>query len=104
MEMCVAAYLVLATLSSAFAPARAGPLDDASAANDRPDSPRILALAEAIGRGDAAAEERFWREVDGKAPLVEPIDGDQGRVRVTFVWRGNDRTRRVFLIGGVPGG
>jgi hypothetical protein len=104
MEIRVFAFLVLVALSPAVAPAGAGPLDDAAGTGDGPDSPRIVALAAAIGRGDAAALGRFWREVDGKAPLVEPIDGDAGRVRVTFVWRGNERTRRVFLIGGVPGG
>jgi len=104
MEKRVLAILVLVAVSLAVAPAGAKPLDDAAGLGDRPDSPRIEALAEAIGRGDAEAPGRFWREVDGKAPLVEPIDGDAGRVRVTFLWRGNARTRRVFLIGGVPGG
>jgi Domain of unknown function (DUF3327) len=71
-------------------------------AADRPDSPRIAALAESIRKGDGTALERFWNEMKGKSTLIEPVD--QGHARVTFVWRGNDRTRRVFLIGGIPGG
>jgi hypothetical protein len=70
MERLVWAFLVFAAVSPAAASAAAGPLDDSAGADDRPDSPRIVALAEAIGRGDAAALGRFWREVDGKAPLV----------------------------------
>jgi hypothetical protein len=92
MERLVSAFLVLVAVSPAAAPAGVGPHDDAAGAGDRQDSPRIAALAEAIGRGDTAALEPFWREVDGRAPLVEPIDGDARRVRVTFLWRGNERT------------
>ncbi len=75
-----------------------------AAASDAPDSPRIAALAAAVKAGDSAATARFWHEMDGRAPLVEPIAGDAKHVRVTFLWRGNERTKRVFLIGGVPGG
>ena len=52
------------------------------------DSPRLLALKNALesGRGEALAE--FWREVlrEG-APLVEPIKGDEQNLLVTFLWR-----------------
>src|SRR5262249_17728624 len=72
--------------------------------SDPPESPRVASLAEQVRRGDAAAVDRFWRSLEGKAPIVHPIEGDAERVRVTFLWRGGNETRRVFLIGGVPGG
>ena len=62
-------------------------------ATDGPESPRIAALAESIRKGDGSALERFWNEMKGKSPLIEPLD--PGHALVTFVWRGNDRTRRV---------
>ena len=69
-----------------------------------PESPRIAALGEAIRNGDRTALGRFWKEVDGKTPIIEPIDGDTKQLRVSFLWHGDDQTRRVFLIGGLPGG
>ena len=74
------------------------------AGSDNPDSPRIAALGAAVKGGDPAALARFWREIEGKTPLVEPIEGDAKHVRVTFIWRGTNETKRVLLIGGVPGG
>ncbi len=71
-------------------------------ATDGLDSPRVAALAESIRKGDGTALERFWIEMKGKSPLIEPLDA--AHALVTFVWRGNDRTKRVFLIGGIPGG
>ena len=71
---------------------------------EAPESPRIAALGEAIRNGDKTALGRFWKEVDGKTPVIEPIDGDAIQLHVTFLWHEDDQTRRVFLIGGVPGG
>jgi enterochelin esterase family protein len=67
-----------------------------------PDSPRLAALARAIQGGDREALGKFWAEVKGKAPLVEPVDGDKDDSWVTFVWRGGDETRRVHLLVGLP--
>jgi enterochelin esterase-like enzyme len=100
MEGALMKWLLWATLLWASP----GELAGAERDTDGLDSPRIAALAEAIRSGDAAAIGRFWREVDGKSPLIEPIPGDARHTRVTFVWRGEDRTKRVFLIGGLPGG
>ena len=38
-------------------------------------SPRLRALAGEIQRGNAAALDTFWRDVQGKTPLVEDIPG-----------------------------
>jgi enterochelin esterase-like enzyme len=93
------AIILLATAST-----RAELVQTAAAAAEPPESPRIAALAESVGRGDRAALARFWGEMSGKAPLVEPIAGDANHVRVTFIWHGNEETKRVYLIGGLPGG
>jgi enterochelin esterase-like enzyme len=71
---------------------------------DAPESPRIATLADALRRGDTTALPDFWRELDGRTPLIEPITSDPKHVRVTFIWRGKQDTKRVFLIGGLPGG
>lgn len=67
-----------------------------------PKSAAIAALRKALADGDATAVEKFWRDVAGKAPLVEPIPGDDRDVRVTYLWRGGRDAESVFLFGGVP--
>jgi enterochelin esterase family protein len=65
-------------------------------AAERPESPRLSALKSALesGRGEALGE--FWREVAGAgAPLVEPIQGDDQNLLVTFLWR--DRAPEKFV-------
>jgi enterochelin esterase family protein len=66
------------------------------------DSPRLVALAKELKGGNRAALAKFWDDLRDKGPLVEPIGGATRKSRVTFVWRGNDQTRRVFLAGGLP--
>jgi hypothetical protein len=34
---------------------------------------------------------------------VEPIPGDKQHTRVTFLWRGDEKTARVTMLGGLPG-
>ncbi|MFP5286285.1 MAG: alpha/beta hydrolase [Thermoanaerobaculia bacterium] len=65
------------------------------------ESPRLARLAESH---DETALTAFWREIEGKAPLVEPIPGTSEHVLVTFVWRGDAATERVALGGGMPEG
>ena len=95
---CAVACILLAASSTRGQP------DKTAGAAGIPESPRIAALARAIKGGDAAAMDAFWREIEGKAPLIESIAGDATHVRVTFLWRGTDQTRRIMLIGGMPGG
>lgn len=75
-------------------------LASAPAADVRIESPRLARLAQ----GDKAALSAFWQEIEGKAPLVEPIPGESEHVLVTFVWRGDGATERVALGGGMPEG
>jgi len=66
------------------------------------DSPRIVALAANLAKGDEGALARFWREIDGKAPLIESVEDDPRYCWVTFVWRGNSKTQKVGLLGDLP--
>ena len=79
-----------------IAPARAAEVTQAPFA-----STRIAALAEALAGGHAqAALDGFWKEVEQRSPIVEPIAGDLVCVNVTFVWRGDRDTQRIGLMGG----
>ena len=64
------------------------------------DSPRLTALAKDFKAGDQAALGRFWEEMHGKAPLIEPVADDPHSSWVTFVWRGDGKTRRMNVQGG----
>jgi enterochelin esterase-like enzyme len=68
------------------------------------DSPRLAALAKELKAGDQAALDRFWGELRGKAPLLEPVADDPNSSWVTFAWRGDGRTRRVNVQGGPSSG
>jgi enterochelin esterase-like enzyme len=67
------------------------------------DSPRLAALAKEIdgaGSGDGKALEKFWKEVQDHAPLVEPFATDARSLWVTFLYRGDNKTRTVSVWGG----
>jgi enterochelin esterase family protein len=64
------------------------------------DSPRLAALVKELNAGNQAALDRFWKELQGKAPLLEPVENNSNRSWITFVWRGDGRTRRVNVQGG----
>lgn len=67
-------------------------------------SPRLVALRRATESGDGAPLAAFWREVAAQgAPLIEPIDGDDRYVLVTFLWRAQGATRNVVVEGGLDG-
>src|SRR5262245_58150038 len=65
-------------------------------------SPRLAGLAHERQAGNRQALAAFWKEMQGKAPLVEPLAGDKRHRRVTFLWRGSDQTTRVTMLGGLP--
>jgi enterochelin esterase-like enzyme len=69
----------------------------------RSDSPRLTRLLQEIRGGNRQALALFWGEINGKAPLVEWIDNDTSRRRITFVWRGSNDTTGVTMMGGLPG-
>jgi enterochelin esterase family protein len=58
----------------------------------------IQALRDGLSSGDTNAEARFWDEVASVGtPLVEPIEGDDLHVLVTFLWQGDEQTENVLL-------
>jgi enterochelin esterase family protein len=78
------------------------PLQPKPKAQNRLDSPRLIALARKLKAGNRAALKLFWEEVQGKAPLVEPVPGDNQLRRVTFLWRGGAEAGEVRLEGAIP--
>ena len=68
------------------------------------DSPRLAALAKDIRAGKQDALTAFWEEMKGKAPLIEPVSGNDKMMWVSFIWRGDAATRRMGMVGGLPGG
>lgn len=64
-------------------------------------SPRMQTLIDAVkGEGKQAAVEAFWKELEaGHTPIVEPIEGDDKFVWLTFIWRGDESTKNVALVG-----
>ena len=65
-------------------------------------SPRLQSLHKQISTGEPDAIRDFWAELKGKSPLVEAMEGDDRHLLVTFVWRGDQKTKRVLLTGGPP--
>jgi enterochelin esterase family protein len=67
-------------------------------------SPRVAALRQALEAGETDALEAFWAQVTQHGtPLIEPIDGDNQRSLVTFLWRAERPLRNVVVIGGPAG-
>src|SRR5580658_4987150 len=67
-------------------------------------SPRIAALRTRIESGERDAIREFWTEIARSgAPLIEPVPGDTDDSLVTFVWRGDAKTRNVVIFDGVAG-
>lgn len=70
--------------------------------NDQFVSPRISALQKELESGNRAALESFWQQISKQgAPLVEPVEGDDGYRLVTFLWRAKEETKNVVVVGGV---
>lgn len=68
-------------------------------------SARLAALRKELETGNRAALEQFWLEVTAQgAPIVEPIQGDDRNVLVTFLWRAKQETRNVLVYAGLGGG
>jgi enterochelin esterase family protein len=92
------ALLLFATLASSLVQAGAARVNEPQEVL----SPRLAVLAHELEAGKRDALVAFWQEMHGRAPLVEPIPGDERLRRVTFLWRGDDKTTRVTLLGGLP--
>ena len=65
-------------------------------------SPRLLRLTKDLQAGNDQALIGFWKEMQDKVPLEEPIAGDSHHIMVTFLWRGDDKTTSVSVFGGLP--
>jgi hypothetical protein len=68
------------------------------------DSPRLTRLAQELAStaDKQGALDRFWGEMRGKTPLVEPMAGNDREMLVTFIWHANKNTRRVGTLGTNP--
>ncbi|MEM7538698.1 MAG: alpha/beta hydrolase-fold protein [Chloroflexota bacterium] len=63
------------------------------------ESPRLIALQQAITNGDETAISTFWQEMaEQGTPLIEPIEGDDGHRLVTFLWRAETDLDTVIVI------
>jgi enterochelin esterase-like enzyme len=70
---------------------------------EEPASPRLGELQKEVAAGKPDTVERFWRQItEGSTPLVEPIEGSDADVLVTYLWRGGDETKNVLVVIG-PG-
>ena len=92
-------WLVSAPLTPQTHPSR--PLPRASTNELR--SPRLAALAHDVQGKNSRALTVFWKELQGRAPLIEAIADDPKHRLITFVWRATNKTTRVTMIGGLPG-
>jgi enterochelin esterase-like enzyme len=67
-------------------------------------SRRMAALSRQLVVGDVAANktviDEFWQQLLGKGPMIEPVDGDPHSSWITFVWKGDDKTRSVLVLNG----
>jgi hypothetical protein len=92
-------YLVISALAAATVCLQ--PITNAQEENL--DSPRLAALAKDIRAGKPDALTAFWEEMKGKAPLIEPVSGNDKMRWVSYIWRGDGATQRMGMIGGLGG-
>jgi len=63
------------------------------------ESPRMKALKASVESGKPGSVDAFWEEVKKQgAPLIEPLDGNDKNMLVTFLWRGTPDTHNVFVL------
>ena len=67
-------------------------------AKEHIDSPRILELWRSVRTHKQADVDRWWSELRGKAPLIDPYPGDPKDALATFVFR--SKAPYVALLGG----
>lgn len=75
-----------------------GSVLSAQTVDDRPLSPRLVALQDGLKSGDQDALDSFWKEIGERgAPIVEPAAGSDRDMLVTMLWRAREETRNVFV-------
>lgn len=63
------------------------------------ESSRIKSLRAALEEGRAVSVTDFWEKVKKEGtPLIEPLEGDDKKDLVTFLWRGKSDTHNVLLL------
>src|ERR1043166_2025819 len=55
-------------------------------------SPRLATLTRELKTGNRDALANFWKEIDGKSPLIEFVERDHQRRRLPFLWGADDNT------------
>lgn len=71
---------------------------NSSSAMEELESQRLKNLQHAIKAGDSGALETFWQTIAQQGtPMVEPIQGNENHVELTFLWRGSEETNNVIL-------
>ena len=69
------------------------------------DSPRLRNLAAQLEGGNGKVIDEFWKEMEANTtPLIEAIEGETNHVWLTVLWRGDDETENVILVGEVGRG
>ena len=67
-------------------------------------SPRLRDLVKQLDAGNSLALEQFWQNIAlHSAPLIELLEGDDGHMLVTFLWRAQEETRNVVVISFLTG-
>ena len=95
--------LVLCGLFSVFSIGMAQEAEqNTSAATESHDNLHLNDLVNELETIRLNTIERFWAEMKGKCPLVEPIAEDNTHSLVTFLYRGNQDTKTVSLVGQLP--
>ena len=63
------------------------------------ESPRIQALRASAENDRQRNADLLWEEIKKTgAPLIDPINGDQENMAVTFLWRGTPETHNVLVL------
>ncbi|MBL4936846.1 hypothetical protein JK636_13880 [Clostridium sp. YIM B02515] len=67
-------------------------------------SPTINTLAEQVSAGNTNSIDLFWQDAQRcGTPLIEEIEGDNGNVLITFLYKGDSNIKNILIYGAFPG-